>query len=209
MASICATSPRGAGAGWKASGNVSVSSAANIPSGANVHQELPAFVVEISRDSKDRYELAERSKPSAATGPLAPMAAASQPAARNSASVASRSAMRVRIFSGSSSTTCVPWGISAGSGVRGASISAGISASMPSAGVPSASLVSSSTSVGLPGCCTANCCARRETSSVTSSSRQGYTSTRATSISGMVRWSATENWRISVTSSPQNSMRTG
>ncbi len=47
------------------------------------------------------------------------------------------------------------------------------------------------------------------TSSVSNNSRQATAVSVSTSISGMERWSATENIRISEISSPQNSTRTG
>ena len=59
------------------------------------------------------------------------------------------------------------------------------------------------------GCSAASLAARSRTSSVSSSSRHGTAITASTAISGMDRWSATENIRISETSSPQNSTRTG
>ena len=55
----------------------------------------------------------------------------------------------------------------------------------------------------------ANPAARARTSSVSSSSRQATAISASISSSGMERWSATENIRISLTSSPQNSTRTG
>ena len=85
---------------------------------------------------------------------------------------------------------------------------------MPSTAMPSASLASMSVTLPVmagsdPECRAASAAARSRTSSVSSSSRQATAMTVSTSISGMERWSATENIRISLTSSPQNSMRTG
>ncbi len=85
---------------------------------------------------------------------------------------------------------------------------------MPSTAMPSAILASMSLTLpvmagSLAGCWAASSAARARTSSVSSSSRQGTAITVSTAISGMERWSATENIRISLTSSPQNSTRTG
>ena len=178
-----------------------------MPGGAKVHQALPALDAEISSDSYDRYEEADTSRPSTTTGPSAPMAAASQPASRNSRSVASKSAMRARTFSGLVTSTTEPAGMSSGSTEYCLSVSTGMSASMPSAGCFSEMRASSDDSVGFEGNFRARSSALAATVSSISNCLAGCSSTVRTS--SMVRWSATAKERMSVTSSPQNSMRTG
>jgi hypothetical protein len=65
------------------------------------------------------------------------------------------------------------------------------------------------TSLSVAGCSADSSKARTRTSSVSSSSRHGTAITASTSMSGIERWSATANIRISETSSPQNSTRIG
>ena len=204
--SIAFGSPFGAGAASNSSGSVAVSSALNMPGGANVHQALPALRAEISSDSKERYDDASKSTPSTATGPSAPMAAASHPASRNSRSVASRSAMRVRTFSGLVTNTMPPSN-SSGSTCHGCEVSAGISASSPAACTPSATRLSRDDKVGFDGKRRARVSAEAFTSASISNWRAGNKLTCGSS--SMVRWSATAKLRMSVTSSPQNSIRTG
>ena len=75
---------------------------------------------------------------------------------------------------------------------------------MPSTAMPAAIWSVSSSSCG---CARPSSAARRRTSGVSSSSRHGGAQSR--SSSSRVRWSATAKLRISSTSSPQNSTRTG
>ena len=84
------------------------------------------------------------------------------------------------------------------------STSAGASDSMPSTAMPSASL---SVISGSSGWACASSAARGRTSSVSSSSRHGGAQSRSTV--SRVRWSATAKVRISSTSSPKNSTRSG
>ena len=147
-------------------------------------------------------------------GTSPPTAAVDQDASRNSRPVLIKSAARVRTFSGSQISSGAPAGRWSGSVASSVGLSSGSSASMPSTGMPSASLASMSgtdpgTLFSTTGCSAARAAARSRTSSVSSSSRQGTAMTVSMSISGMERWSATENIRISETSSPQNSTRTG
>ncbi len=150
-----------------------------------------------------RSEAAPRS-----IGACPPLAAAAQLAPRNSSLVATRSCARVRTRSGSSTST---W-LSAGSSSTSSSISStrtGESDSIPSTARPSASLSVISRSCG---CSRPRSAARRRTSSVSSSSRHGGAHSRSSppaSSSVVVRWSATANLRISSTSSPKNSTRSG
>ncbi len=76
---------------------------------------------------------------------------------------------------------------------------------MPSTGMPSAILASIPAKLG-NSCCISR--ARCRTAGVSSSSRLGGSSTLAIG-SGSERWSATENSRISSSSSPKNSSRSG
>ena len=84
------------------------------------------------------------------------------------------------------------------------SVRTGVSDSMPSTAWPSAILVKIS---ARRGCSTASSAALARTSSVSSSSRHGGAQTWVTS--SRVRWSATAKRRISSTSSPKNSIRSG
>ena len=132
-----------------------------------------------------------------------PDAAAAQLAPRNSSLVATRSWARVRTRSGSSTSTWVSCG-SRSTSISISSTSAGASDSMPSTAMPSASLSVISRSCGWAWPSSA---ARRRTSSVSSSSRHGGAHSRSTL--SIVRWSATAKLRISSTSSPKNSTRSG
>ncbi len=137
------------------------------------------------------------------SAPCPPPAAAAQLAPRNSSLVATRSWARLRARSGSSTSTWVSAGIrSTSSSIS--STSTGASDSMPSTAMPAAILSVSSSSCG---CCRPSSAARSRTSSVSSSSRHGGAHSRSALSS--VRWSATEKLRISSTSSPQNSTRSG
>ncbi|SKZ76066.1 Uncharacterised protein [Mycobacteroides abscessus subsp. abscessus] len=118
------------------------------------------------------------------TGAVAPIAAAFHDASRNSAPVCARSAARVRTFSGSSTSTRVPAGSTSVSNCISPSTSAGVSASIPATGIPSASEVSISTSEGSSAFSTASSAARSRTGGVSSSSRQGWMRTTDASTSG-------------------------
>ena len=169
-----------------------------MPNGLTVHQGL-CWSRQCSRTSAiERYDAAPRS-----IGEVPPPAAAAQLAPRNSSLVATRSCARLRARSGSSTST---W-VSSGSRSTSSSISStrtGASDSMPSTAMPAAILSVSSSSWGWAAPSSA---ARRRTSSVSSSSRHGGAQSRSAFSS--VRWSATEKERISSTSSPQNSTRSG
>ncbi len=140
------------------------------------------------------------------SGASLPPEADSHAAVRNSWLVATRSCARARTFSGSSTTVMEPsgsrdmsWTIS--------SASSGASDSMPSTYCPPAirSRISRP-----PGSCSLSLAARDCTDGVMSSSRHGgATITDGCSASVSVRWSATANHRISSSSSPKNSARTG
>ena len=169
-----------------------------MPNGLIVHHGL-CWSRACSRTSAiARYDAAPRS-----IGAVPPPAAAAQLAPRNSSLVATRSWARLRARSGSSTSTWVSSGIrSTSSSIS--STSTGASDSMPSTAMPAAILSVSSTSCG---CASPSAAARRRTSSVSSSSRHGGAHSRSTL--SRVRWSATEKLRISSTSSPQNSTRSG
>ena len=124
-------------------------------------------------------------------------------APRNSSLVATRSWARLRTRSGSTTTTWVSSGIASTSS-SSSSTRTGASDSIPSTAMPAAILSVISASCGWAS---PSAAARRRTSSVSSSSRHGGAHSRSTF--SMVRWSATANERISSTSSPQNSTRTG
>ena len=91
------------------------------------------------------------------------MPAANQDASRNSCPVRTRSALRVRIRSGSASSTSAPAGSrSVSSSSSAPPTSAGISDSMPSAGMPSARRSSSSRRAGLFSWARASAAARAD-----------------------------------------------
>ncbi|SHT65423.1 Uncharacterised protein [Mycobacteroides abscessus subsp. abscessus] len=113
----------------------------------------------------------------------------------------SRSAARVRTFSGSQTRTGAWSGRWSTSIVSLPECSTGRSDSIPSTQIPSASLASISPTPAPSRCpsslpetpaAEASSAARARTWSVRSSSRQGIASTESTCSSGIERWSATE-----------------
>ena len=109
--------------------------------------------------------------------------------------------------SGSASSTNDPAGIRSVSSSSSDPTSTGMSDSIPSTGMPSARRSSSSRSWGAFWCTVASAAARSRTGAVSSSSRHPGASSSSTGPTE--RWSATAKSRSSVTSSPQNSTRTG
>ena len=139
-------------------------------------------------------------------GASLPPEAESHAAMRNSSLVATRSWARARTFSGSSTTVMEPSG-SRDSTCTISSASSGARDSMPSTYCPPA--IRSSISRP-PGSWSLSLAARDCTDGVMSSSRHGgATITEGCSAVVSVRWSATANQRISSSSSPKNSARTG
>ena len=174
----------------------SVGAAAN---GDRLHQARPLPRACDRTSPSDMYAAAPRS-----IGASPPPAAAAHDASRNSWLVATRSCARARTRSGSLTTTWVPAGIrSTSSSIS--STRTGASDSMPSTACPSASFSNSSAS---SGCSFASTAARARTSSVSSSSRHGGAHRPCWAISSE-RWSATAKYRISSTSSPKKSTRSG
>ena len=140
----------------------------------------------------------------ASSGVSPPPAAALHAAARNSSVVATRSAARARMRSGSEARIGEP----AGSRSRRDCMPLtriGARDSMPGAAIPSAARVSISAA---PGRRSAASRARARTAWVRRSSRQG-TAHRPSVASPRVRWSETEKARMSSTSSPHSSTRSG
>ena len=158
---------------------------------------LPSAVAKIC--ATDTYDAPARS-----IGVLLPTAALCQDAAKNSAAVRSRSWARVRIRSGSMRTKVDDGSTNSGR-VTIFSTKTGISVSMPSTCRPAAIRPAMSVSSGAAA---AIIRARSRTIEVKSSSRTGGANSPS-DASSRDRWSATENVRISSTTSPQNSTRRG
>lgn len=178
------------------SSGASVGAAAN---GDMLHQARPLPKACARTSASDMYAAAPRS-----IGASPPPAAAAHDASRNSWLVATKSCARARTRSGSETTTCVPAGIRSTSSSMW-STRTGASDSIPSTAWPSASFSNSSAS---SGCSFASTAARERTSSVSSNSRQGGAHSPCWAIS-RDRWSATAKYRISSTSSPKKSTRSG
>ena len=151
------------------------------------------------RSSRSRKEASEASR-----GTWAPPAAALHAARRNSSVVATRSAARARMRSGSDASTGVPGG-SRSTRRSMPEARTGARDSMPGAGMPSAARDSISAA---PGRRSAASRARARTGALSSSSRQG-TAHRPWGAAPRVRWSWMEKARISSTSSPHSSTRSG
>ena len=139
-------------------------------------------------------------------GASPPEAVAVHAAAKNSSVVATRSAARVSTRSGDSTTMRVVLGRRANKGSI-PSASTGARDSIPSTATPSAILLSMSAAAGI---CSTKAAARSRTFDDKRTSRHGGAHTcgvSAPSSTSIERWSATENRRISSTSSPKNSTR--
>ncbi len=188
------------------SGSAKSASSASVANEVSVHHGRSRDRV-CSRSSARVQNEAVPSTLWRSTGTALPAVAPTQLASRNSVLVATRSWALVRTRSGSTRTTndragstsrtdCIP---------PDPSRSTGMSDSMPSTAMPSASLANMSAK---PGSSPASSRARARTVSVRSSSRHGGAQRPCWAISRL-RWSATLNQRISSTVSPQNSTRTG
>lgn len=157
-----------------------------------------------SRTISRRRAIVRKSPAPRSIGAEAPEVAALHAASRNSRFVSPRVIARALERSGSTTAVALPSGRYSASDFNGPA-TAGRSDSMPSTGMPSAIFSSICEIAGNPPI---SARARSRTSGVSSSSRLGGRSTRATSP-GSERWSATEKARIWSTSSPKNSMRYG
>ena len=140
MAKISSTllcCPRAEGAG-----RTSSSTAASSPSWLRVHHGWPPACAAVWTSSSSRKP--EPPSWAMSMGASPPIAATDHDASRNSRPVLIRSAARVRTFSGSHTSSGVPAGRWSMSRVSSSGFSTGCSASIPSTGMPSASLASMS-----------------------------------------------------------------
>ena len=180
-ASARALSPRYVSGARMPNVRVSASSSSSTANWLTDHHGMPMSWACSRTSASDHRQAAPRS-----TGAWPPPAVAAQDASRNSRLVATRSAARVRIRSGSQATTMPPDGMTSISSSM-SSTSTGASDSMPSTAMPSAIRLSSSAS---SGCSSASRAARSRTCGVSSSSRHGGAHSPCSATSRL-RWSAT------------------
>ncbi|CAB4751157.1 unannotated protein [freshwater metagenome] len=174
-------------------------SSTSLASGVIKTRGMERASVKSKISATDKYDAPARS-----IGVWFPTAALCHEAAKNSAAVRSRSWARVRRRSGSISTKVDDGSMSSGSETM-PSTNTGIRVSMPSTCNPSAIRAATSE---ISGAEDASNRARSRTLAVSSNSRTGGANNPWWASSRDL-WSATEKVRISSTTSPQNSTRSG